>query len=57
MAKDGETATEVWGLHDAIEFLTELEYDLSPLGNEEIFQLLENVLSQLNGNQDEDDTL
>ena len=39
-----ERLTRSWGLHDAIEFLSELHYDVSPLGNEEIFQLLEEVL-------------
>jgi 2',3'-cyclic-nucleotide 2'-phosphodiesterase (5'-nucleotidase family) len=52
-----ERLTRSWGLHDAIEFLSELHYDVSPLGNEEIFQLLEEVLDGLDGDEGPDHTL
>ena len=52
-----ERLTRSWGLHDAIEFLSELHYDVSPLGNEEIFQLLEEVLEELDGDEGPDNTL
>ena len=31
----------MFGLQDAVDFLTDLDYDTSGLGNSEIFQLLE----------------
>ena len=45
----------MFGLHDATEFLNDLDYDTSGLGNAEIMQLLGEVLDGLK--QDEDDVV
>ena len=43
----------MFGLHDAVEFLEGLDYDVSGLGNAEIMSLLDEVMNGLK--EDEDD--
>ena len=44
-----------FGLHDAVEFLEGLDYDVSGLGNAEIMSLLDEVMNGLK--EDEDDRI
>ena len=41
-----------FGLHDAVEFLEGLDYDVSGLGNTEIMQLLDEVMNGLKEEED-----
>jgi 2',3'-cyclic-nucleotide 2'-phosphodiesterase (5'-nucleotidase family) len=43
----------MFGLQDAVDFLTDLDYDTSGLGNSEIFQLLDEVLDGLKENEED----
>lgn len=43
----------MFGLHDAVDFLEDLDYDVSGLGNNEIMKLLDEVMDGMK--QDEDD--
>ena len=42
-----------FGLHDAVDFLEGLDYDVSGLGNAEIMQLLEEVMDGMKRDEDE----
>lgn len=42
-----------FGLHDAVEFLEGLDYDVSALDNQGIMSLLEEVLEGLKQNEDD----
>ena len=41
-----------FGLHDAVEFLEGLDYDVSGLGNAEIMSLLDEVMNGLKEDED-----
>ena len=41
-----------FGLHDAVEFLEGLDYDVSGLGNAEIMSLLDEVMNGLKEEED-----
>ncbi len=43
----------MFGLHDAVEFLEDLDYDVSGLGNSEIMTLLGEVMDGLKDDEDE----
>lgn len=43
----------LFGLHDAVDFLEGLDYDVSGLGNAEIMQLLEEVMDGMKRDEDE----
>lgn len=43
----------MFGLSDAVEFLSDLDYDTSSLANAEIFQLLDEVLDGLKENEED----
>jgi hypothetical protein len=43
----------MFGLTDAVDFLNDLDYDTSTLGNAEIFQLLDEVLDGLKENEED----
>jgi len=43
----------MFGLNDAVDFLADLDYDVSGLGNSEIFQLLDEVLDGLKENEED----
>lgn len=42
----------LFGLHDAVEFLEGLDYDVSGLGNAEIMSLLDEVMNGLKEDED-----
>ncbi len=44
----------MFGLHDAVEFLEGLDYDVSGLGNSEIMTLLGEVMDDLKENEEYD---
>ena len=54
-AKYTPTQRAGFGLHDAVEFLEGLDYDVSGLGNTEIMSLLDEVMNGLK--EDEDDNI
>jgi 2',3'-cyclic-nucleotide 2'-phosphodiesterase (5'-nucleotidase family) len=43
----------LFGLNDAVDFLNDLDYDTSGLGNAEIFQLLDEVMDGLKENEED----
>ena len=43
----------MFGLNDAVDFLNDLDYETSGLGNDEIFQLLDEVLDGLKENEED----
>ena len=43
----------MFGLHDAVEFLTDLDYDVSALDNQAIMKLLVDVLDGLKENEED----
>lgn len=47
------TRAHLFGLHDAVDFLEGLDYDVSGLGNSEIMKLLDEVMDGLKQDEDE----
>lgn len=47
------TRAHLFGLHDAVDFLEGLDYDVSGLGNTEIMNLLDEVMDGLKQEEDE----
>jgi len=46
------TRPHLFGLHDAVDFLEGLDYDVSGLGNAEIMSLLDEVMNGLKEDED-----
>ena len=48
------TRPHLFGLHDAVDFLEGLDYDVAGLGNTEIMALLDEVMNGLKEDEDYD---
>ena len=44
---------QLFGLHDAVDFLEDLDYDVSGLGNNEIMKLLDEVMDGLKESEED----